>query len=189
MRRHTTSGPRERTHTGNGNAGVVERDTGLSPLTVRQATADDLPTIVALRLSLLREHADHPIYGRLRADAPARARELFANQLDSPGEIMFLAERAGQVVGILRCIESTGSPLLHPARYGYVSSVFVKPEARRTGVLHALVARAADWCTERGLDEMRLHSVVGDAVSEAAWDALGFGVVEYVRMRRVVESE
>ena len=154
-------------------------------LRIRQAGPDDLPTVVALRLSLLREHGDHPIYGRLRADAAHRARELFAAQLDSSGEVMFLAERGGQVVGILRCVESTGSPLLHPQRYGYVSSVFVTPSARRSGVLRALVERAVRWCEDRGLDEMRLHSVAGDAVSEAAWDALGFEIVEYVRMKRI----
>jgi hypothetical protein len=32
---------------------------------------------------------------------------------------------------------------------------------------------------------MRLHSVAGDAVSEAAWDALGFEAVEYVRLKRI----
>jgi GNAT superfamily N-acetyltransferase len=154
-------------------------------ITVRQAGPDDLQTVVALRLSLLREHSAHPIYGRLRADAAHRARDLFAAQLDSPSEVMFLAERAGQVVGILRCVESTGSPLLHPARYGYVSSVFVTPAARRAGVLRALLDRAVAWCEDRGLSEMRLHSVAGDVVSEAAWDALGFEVVEYVRLKKL----
>ena len=154
-------------------------------ITVRQASRDDLSTIVGLRLSLLKEHGSHPIYGRLRTDAPQRARELFAAQLESSGEVMFLAERGGQVVGILRCVESNGSPLLHPARYGYVSSVFVTPSARRAGVLRALLERAVRWCEDRGLDEMRLHSVAGDAVSEAAWDALGFEVVEYVRLKKL----
>jgi GNAT superfamily N-acetyltransferase len=154
-------------------------------IVVRQAGLDDLPTVVAMRLSLLREHADHPIYGRLRTDAAQRARDLFAGQLDSPSETIFLAERGGQVVGILRCVESSGSPLLHPARYGYVSSVFVVPSARRSGVLRALLDRAVAWCEDRGLDEMRLHSVAGDSVSEAAWGALGFQVVEYVRLRRI----
>jgi GNAT superfamily N-acetyltransferase len=155
------------------------------PVKIRRATLDDLSTVVALRLALLREHGTSPIYGRLRADAERRARELFGAQLDSPGEVMFLAERAGRVVGILRCVESGGSPLLHPARYCYISSVFVTPTARRAGVLRALVEHAAAWCEERGLDEMRLHSVAGDPVSSAAWDAMGFEVVEYVRMRRL----
>jgi GNAT superfamily N-acetyltransferase len=155
------------------------------PISVRQAGPDDLATVVTLRLSLLREHGGHPIYGRLRADAAQRARELFAAQLDSPTEVMFLAERGGQVVGILRVVESTGSPLLHPSRYGYVSSVFVTPTARRVGVLRALLDRAVAWCEDRGLDEMRLHSVAGDGVSEAAWNALGFEIVEYVRLRKI----
>ena len=154
-------------------------------ISVRQAGPDDLATVVTLRLSLLREHGGHPIYGRLRADAAQRARELFAAQLDSPSEVMFLAERGGQVVGILRVVESTGSPLLHPSRYGYVSSVFVTPTARRVGVLRALLDRAVAWCDDRGLDEMRLHSVAGDRVSEAAWNALGFEIVEYVRLRKI----
>jgi GNAT superfamily N-acetyltransferase len=157
----------------------------LPALTIRRASRDDLPTVVALRLALLREHGEHPIYGRLRADAAQRARELFAAQLDSSSEVMFLAERGRRPVGILRCVDSTGSPLLHPTRYGYVSSVFVTPDARRGGVLRALLERAVRWCEERGLEEMRLHSVAGDAVSEAAWDALGFEVVEYVRLKRV----
>lgn len=156
-----------------------------SAITVRLALPDDLPTVVALRLSLLREHSGHPIYGRLRGDVAHRAHDLFAAQLDSPNEVILLAERAGQVVGILRCVESTGSPLLHPTRYGYVSSVFVTPSARRAGVLRALLDRAVAWCEERGLGEMRLHSVAGDAVSEAAWDALGFEVVEYVRLKKI----
>ena len=160
-------------------------DCSASALVVRQASSEDLKAVVALRLSLLREHKDHPIYGRLRSDALHRARDLFAAQLDSPSEVIFLAERSGEVVGILRCIESSGSPLLHPTRYGYVSSVFVTPSARRTGVLRALLERATSWCEERGLDEMRLHSVAGDSVSEAAWDALGFEVVEYVRLRKI----
>ena len=154
-------------------------------LTGREASPDDLSTVVALRLALLREHGGHPIYGRLRPDASQRARELFAAQLDSAGEVMFLAETGGRVVGILRCVESIGSPLLDPPRYGYVSSVFVLPDARRGGVLRALLEHAVRWCEDRGLAEMRLHSVAGDAVSEAAWDALGFEIVEYVRMRKL----
>ena len=35
---------------------------------VRPATPRDLDAVVALRLALLREHPDHPIYGRLRTE-------------------------------------------------------------------------------------------------------------------------
>jgi ribosomal protein S18 acetylase RimI-like enzyme len=149
-------------------------------IAVRRATLNDLPIIVELRLALLRENGDHPVYGHLRADARERAYEVFGAQLRSPHEVIFLAEAGGEVAGILRCVETLNSPLLHPDRYCYVSSVFVHPRIRRRGVLKALVQRAESWCMERGLMEMRLHNVP-DGAASAAWAAAGFVVVEEVR--------
>lgn len=156
-------------------------------ISVRRATLGDLPTIVELRLALLRENGDHPVYGQLRADARERAYDVFGAQLRSPQEIMFLAENAAGVAGILRCVETLNSPLLHPDRYCYVSSVYVRPSSRRSGVLKALLRRAEEWCAERGLTEMRLHNVPGGSAS-AAWTAAGFGVIEEVRRKGIERS-
>jgi ribosomal protein S18 acetylase RimI-like enzyme len=150
---------------------------------IRRATADDLPVIVSLRMALLREHAHNTIYSRLRPDADTRAARLFAAQLQSPNEVIFLAELDGECVGILRCIHSAGSPLMDPAQYGYVSSVYVVPKARERGVLRALLAAADEWCADRGLDEMRLHNAADNPLANAAWEALGFEVVEHLRVR------
>ena len=152
---------------------------------VRQAVPRDLDAVMELRLALLREHPEHPIYGRLRPDVSLRARELFSAQLRSASESIFLAERDAGVAGILRCVESMGSPLLDPARYAYVSSVYVRPGARRCGVLRAMLHAAEGWSRARGLDQMRLHNVAGSADAEGAWSALGFVVVEQVRVRSV----
>jgi GNAT superfamily N-acetyltransferase len=149
---------------------------------VRRATYADLPTVVELRLALLREHGDHAVYGRLRADARERAYEVFGSQLRSPTEVMLLAERDGEVVGVLRCVDTPNSPLLYPDRYCYVSSVYVRPVARRGGVLKALLRQARAWCAERGLGEMRLHNVP-DGIASAAWDAEGFSIIEQVRIK------
>src|SRR5215207_2631058 len=152
---------------------------------VRPATSRDLDAVVALRIALLREHPGHPIYGRLRTEIDRRARELFAAQLRSRTETILLAELAGDVVGIIRCVESIGSPLLEPVRYAYVSSAYVRPDVRRRGVLRALMAEVERWSRSRGLDQMRLHNVVGSAAAERAWEALGFAVVEQVRLRSI----
>ncbi len=149
---------------------------------MRPATEHDLPVVLELRLALLREHRANPIYRQLRADAPARARQLFAAQLRSPNEVILLAEVGGEVVGILRCVQSSGLPLLLPAQYGYISSVYVVPSARRHGVLHALLAEAVAWCKARGLTEMRLHNAAESEVANAAWEALGFKIVEHLRV-------
>ena len=152
-------------------------------LSVRPAQLDDLESVVELRIALLREYGDHPVYGQLRRDATDRAFELYAAQLRSPHEKIFLAERSSRVVGILRCVDSPGSPLLHPDHYCYVSSVYVRPEERRHGVLRALLAAADAWCAERGIDEMRLHNSPTSEAAERAWSTLGFQIVEHVRRR------
>jgi len=168
---------------------VTTADVPAIDICVREASVRDLDAVMELRLALLREHPDHPIYGRLRTDVTARARELFATQLRSQTETIYLAERDGAVVGILRCVESIGSPLLEPARYAYVSSVYVRPEARRHGVLRALIHAADRWSHARGLDQMRLHNVAGSPSAEGAWSALGFEVVEQVRVRSLPPSD
>lgn len=154
-------------------------------LSVRPATIGDLDAIVELRLALLREYADHPFYAQLRPDVRLRAYELYRAQVTSPYETIFVAERARRVVGVLRCVETATSPVLLPERYCYVWSVFVEPEERRRGVLHALMAAAERWCDERGLGEMRLHNSSTSAEARATWDALGFEVVEEVRRREI----
>lgn len=152
-------------------------------LSVRPADLDDLSSVVDLRLALLREYADHPMYGRLRPDARARAYELYRGQLTAHDEQIFVAEVDGAVVGVLRCVDTLSSPLLYPERYCYVSSVYVRPSARRKGVLRALLTAAEVWCEQRGIDEMRLHNAPSSAVAERTWSALGFEVVEHVRRR------
>jgi GNAT superfamily N-acetyltransferase len=123
------------------------------------------------------------VYGRLRADVRDRARRLYRAQLAAEGEVIFLAERGGETVGILRCIDAVGSVLLEPPRYGYISSVYVRPGARRSGVLHALLRAAEDWCERRGLAELRLHNAADNPDAGETWQKLGFDVVEVLRMR------
>jgi GNAT superfamily N-acetyltransferase len=152
-------------------------------VSVRRANVDDLATVVELRLALLREYGEHPLYGNLRPDARERAFELYRTQLASPSETIFVAEIGSEIVGLMRCVDMPSSPLLFPERYCYVSSVYVRPAVRRKGVLRALLATADQWCEEQGIDEMRLHNSASATVAEQAWSALGFDLVEQVRRR------
>lgn len=161
---------------------------GLRGLRVRRATPMDLDAVVALRLALLREYRDHPVYGGLRNNPEQLARAVFSAQLHSPLECMFLAESDNEAVGILRCVEMHASPLLVPDRYCYISSVYVRPDHRRRGILRAMFAGARTWCAEHGLTEMRLHSVGTRESAAAAWDSFGFEVVEQVRVMKLAPT-
>ncbi|MBI3790160.1 MAG: GNAT family N-acetyltransferase [Gemmatimonadetes bacterium] len=157
------------------------------PVTVRAATPADVDALVVLRVALLREHPASPIYGRLRRDVEERARALFAQQLEADDEACLIAERGGAPIGCLRVSDTRGSPLLLPARYGYLASAYVVPEARRQGVLRMLVAHALAWCRARGLVEVRLHADATSDDAARAWEALGFTVAEHLRHRVLTE--
>lgn len=159
-----------------------------APVVVRAAAPDDLPVVLELRLALLHEHGSSLLYGRLRPDARRRAQRLYAAQLASEHEVTFLAEIDGAVVGVLRCLEGAGAPLLLPERYGYVSSVYVRPAARRAGVLRALFAAAEGWSAARGLSELRLHNAADNPVANAVWEHLGFRAVEVLRIRLLPDT-
>jgi ribosomal protein S18 acetylase RimI-like enzyme len=178
------SGGRSGGVTGTGDPGGAGTTEGVA---IRIATPADLEAVLAMRIALLREHAGNAVYGRLRADAPARARELFAGQLASALEVTFLASLPPDAtpVGILRCMEGRGSPLLDPPRYGYVASVYVQPAQRRRGILRALMDAAVVWSRARGLDELRLHAAADNADANGAWQAMGFDVAEHLRVRRL----
>ena len=162
--------------------------TARGAVTVRLAVPADIDELVRLRVALIREHAESPMYGRPRQDLEARARVLFTEQLAAGDQACFIADRDGTTIGCLRVRESRGSPLLLPARYGYLSSAYVVPESRRDGVLHILVEHALAWCRARGLVEVRLHV---DAINEgaaAAWTSLGFPVAEHLRHRVLTDG-
>jgi GNAT superfamily N-acetyltransferase len=158
-------------------------------ISVRRAQLDDLSAIVELRLALVREYHDHPLYGNLRPDAEERAYDVFRAQLNSPHDTIFVAEVERRIVGVMRCVDTPSSPLFFPERYCYVSSVYVRPAERRKGVLRALLGAADRWCEEREIGEMRLHNSATASVAEQAWSALGFEIVEHVRRRPLSQAD
>jgi GNAT superfamily N-acetyltransferase len=152
---------------------------------IREATTADVDRLAEMRLALVTAHPGHLVYGPLRPNALEICRELTARQFRSRRQTVFVAVRGRRIIGMLRCVDAPGHRMFRPARHGYVTMVFVEPDARRRGVLRALLARAIRWCKQRGLDQMRLHNAAGNLLAEAAWESLGFRVVEHARLKHI----
>jgi ribosomal protein S18 acetylase RimI-like enzyme len=152
---------------------------------VRPASLADAKRIAELRLALLGEHTGNAIYSRVRRDAPVRALNLTKEQLASEHQVMFVATKGERIVGMLRCTDQRGHRLLRPARYAMIGTVYVEPSVRRQGVLRSLMDAAIAWSRERGLKELRLQNAIDNPLAIAAWEALGFRVVEQIRLRKV----
>lgn len=159
-----------------------------SAVVVRVATPDDLDLVVALRLQLLHEESRSPLFARPRHDAAQQARVLCQAQLSSPMEVSLLALDGSQGVGLLRCSVSRVPRLVHPTRYGFLTSAYVAPSHRRRGVLRALLREAEAWCLARGVREIRLHCTTENSEGNATWEALGYAPAEIVRRRTLGEE-
>lgn len=147
------------------------------------ATPQDLDAVVSLRLALLQEERRSPLFARPRRDLPSRVADVTALQLSAEGEVTLLALIGAEAVGILRATCSRGTRLVHPVRYGFLTSAYVRPEHRRLGVLRRLLARAEAWCRDQGLTEVRLHCTLENLDGNQAWEALGYAPAELVRRR------
>ncbi|MBK9407331.1 MAG: GNAT family N-acetyltransferase [Gemmatimonadetes bacterium] len=159
-----------------------------TPVVVRAATVEDMDVVVGLRLELLREERRSPLFARPRRDLAALTRELTATQLTARTEVTLLAHDGEEAVGLLRVSVSRGARLVHPTRYGFITSAFVRASHRRRGVLRLLLAEAELWCRTHGLREVRLHCTIENVEGNLTWDALGYAPAEVVR-RRVLPTD
>jgi GNAT superfamily N-acetyltransferase len=89
----------------------------------------------------------------------ARATPWMAERL-APGGVWrcWVAEHDGRLVGTvwLQTIEKLPNPVAEPERHGYVSSLYVEPAHRGTGLGGRLLASCLDACAEAALDAVIL---------------------------------
>ena len=152
---------------------------------VRRATIRDLQDITTLRLALLREESGSPLFANPHPDASRRALQLTRRQLGTPGQVIFVATRDDAIIGLLRCREIRRTPLVRGSRQAVVTTAYVVPTERRSGVLSALLDSADRWCRRRRLSGMRLHCSLNNAAGRKAWESLGFGAAELLYVRNV----
>src|SRR6476620_8201640 len=108
----------------------------------RRATSGDFPAVAALCHESDTFHAAGAPDIFLRPAAPLLTREVYEGWLADPQKAMFVAERAGQVVGLTYCSIRDGrsGPAFAPARIAYLHELVVYPDQRHAGVGKMLMA-------------------------------------------------
>lgn len=143
-------------------------------ITVRRATADDIPTLVELRFAFVTEF--DPDEGD---DDPARAlvSQYLRRSLSSESFVAWLVEDEGCVVstgGMVvyeRMMRSKGAGVGHE---GYVLNVYTLPEHRRKGHAVRVMDALLDHARERGVRLTLLATEDG----EPLYEKLGFARAE-----------
>jgi GNAT superfamily N-acetyltransferase len=137
-------------------------------ITFRQAAPEDLAAIVALL-------ADDPI-GRLRenpATSDTRYRDAFAAIERDPNQLLAVAERSGQVIGVLQLSFIPGLTRQGMWR-GQIEGVRVAAGERASGIGRAMLEWAVEECRRRGCGLAQLTSDKRRTGAHGFYEALGF---------------
>jgi ribosomal protein S18 acetylase RimI-like enzyme len=128
---------------------------------IRTATPEDLPLVRELWRAFTAEIPD----AEWRDDDTEE--DLAALEKAIADDVVLLADDVGLAVATKE-----------GERLGFLDVVYVKPEARGTGVAAALVRSAAAELGERGADVLELEVLESNARARAVYDRWGFATVE-----------
>jgi GNAT superfamily N-acetyltransferase len=139
------------------------------PVTFRRASTGDLETIVALL-------ADDPI-GRGRENLGPQLdngyREAFAAIERDPNQLLAVAERNGDVIGVLQLSFIPGLTRRGMWR-GQIEGVRVAAGERASGIGRAMLEWAIEECRRRGCGLVQLTSDKRRADAHRFYESLGF---------------
>ena len=128
---------------------------------IRPATAEDLPLVLELWQAFNEEIPDEP----WREDDLAEDLAWLEHAIRD--EIVLLADEDGLAVA-----QRKGE------RLGFLDVVYVRPEARRSGLAAELVREVAAQMRERGVEMLELEVLASNAEARAIYDRWGFKPVE-----------
>jgi len=158
----------------------------MSDLTIHPANTSDIESLCLLYYQFHEYHAQQ-LPGRLSSLGSfsefdsSQLRTSLHNILADPSAVIFVAELAGQIVGLvelyLRSDES--NPMRVSYTYVHLQSLMVLESFRYRGIGTALVAAAENWAKELNATEIRLD------IWEFPGDPLGFyQAIGYQTIRR-----
>ena len=145
-------------------------------ITIRPARESDLPALAQLWGQVDELHA------RIRSDyfraSPERSlsgRNL-KKTLDSPHQIMLVAENKGQVIGVVevKIYDTPDHPLMVPRRRARVEELVVDLHHRRCGIGRALMDEAVGWARRQSASHVVLTVWSGNDEAEAFYKRLGY---------------
>lgn len=143
-----------------------------APVVVREATRGDHALLCAFN-QIMAEQTE----GR-RLDEETLARGVLAVLEDRKKGFYLVAEKGGRVVGQLMLTFEWSD--WRDGLFWWIQSVYVAPEARRSGVYRSLHERVVELAKESGGScGVRLYVEVDNEVARATYEGLGMKLCRY----------
>jgi len=149
--------------------------TGVGAVTIRPATPADEATLGVLGAALMRQHHAADARRFLEVEHPERGYGRFlVSQLGNPEYAVWVAERAGAVVGyVFAGLEPTSwRDLRGPC--GFVHDLYVEASARHAGTGEALARAAIAWIHAHARTQVVLMTKTDNASAQRLFARLGF---------------
>ena len=143
---------------------------------IRRATKNDLPALGRLGAQLVQTHYnfDSRRFMAPRANADQGYAWFLGTQIDEEDTVIFVAERAGEVLGYVYAgIEPLNWKELRD-ECGFVHDIVVAEKGRRSGLAAALIRHAAAWLRERGMPRVILWTADQNVAAQQLFSRIGF---------------
>lgn len=143
---------------------------------IRQADPADLPPILAMWETMMRDHEAADGRVQLADGAVGAYRSYLGYHLNASESRVLVGEPQDQSELVAFCLTtiSRNLPMFMPPRYGYLSDLYVKPAWRRQGIGRRLVRMTYDWLRHEGIDTVQLQYYNFNGPGGEFWRSLGF---------------
>src|SRR5438094_5351000 len=148
----------------------------MDEIVIRRANESDLPALGRLGAHLMQTHY---AFDQQRFMAPpANPAEGYAwflgTQLDDKDVVVFVAERAGAIVGYVYAGLEPRSWKELREMAGFIHDVVVADSSRRSGIASSLVEAAVEWLRAQGAPRVVLWTAEQNAAAQHLFSRLGF---------------
>jgi len=155
-----------------------ERTLSLGPV-IRRAAGADLTDVTALWTALLHYHAELDPAFRLRPGTEGEIRPLVRAMLDDEDVAVFLGfggrpQSPSSASGLCAVRVDRAPAILEEPRRAQITELYVREDARRTGLGSALARAALGHAQELAVPRLEVRVSTRNLEGQAFWRALGF---------------
>lgn len=156
-------------------------------ITVRPATAEDLPALLALHAEIGRGPAARVRRSNGHRELPDEGglAERYRGALDAPGSRLLVASLGTEPVGVALLLVTQAPASVDDGPYVHVVHLVVAARARRRGVGRALLGEALAIADEYGIEAVAVGVRPGDREANRYFARLGFAPVAVRRLAPV----
>ena len=143
---------------------------------IREATQADYTGLCAVFAEVHALHLEALPHIFREPAGPALSAEYVDEIIAEQGAALFVAEREGQIIGLvyLSQDEAPDQPILMPRRYVSIHTLAVRKGCRHVGVGRALMERAHRWAHDQGVSEIELNVWEFNKMAIQFYEQLGY---------------